>query len=121
MLFSRIGAVGRISAVGRIGAVWRVAAGLLAAAVVATGGGLAAPGAAASVLRAPACKYRVVHVRTWLNVRAVPRGRIVDRLYPGDHSRGSCRRFDGWRRSHGTEHGRRGYSFSHYLKKFRRH
>ncbi|MEU1728854.1 hypothetical protein [Nonomuraea sp. NPDC005692] len=111
--------------VGRIGT---IAAGLVAAALAA--GGLAAPGAAAAVpptavpspavSAAPGCKYRVQHVRTWLNVRAAPRGRIIDRLYPGDHTRGSCRRFDGWRRAHGTEHGRRGYGFSHYLRKFRR-
>ncbi|TMR11380.1 hypothetical protein ETD86_35960 [Nonomuraea turkmeniaca] len=56
-------------------------------------------------------------VKTWLNVRSAPRGRVIDKLYPGDRTWGSCKKFGKWRRIHGTEIGRRGHSFGHYLKK----
>ncbi|QYC44825.1 hypothetical protein Nocox_36355 [Nonomuraea coxensis DSM 45129] len=100
----------------------RVAAILAAAAL--TGSALVAaaatPASAVAVLELPGCRYRIKHVKTWLNVRAAPRGRIIDRLYPGDVTWGSCRTFDGWRRIHGTEIGRRGFSFARHLKKIGR-
>ncbi|QFY12638.1 hypothetical protein GBF35_44115 [Nonomuraea phyllanthi] len=100
----------------------RIAAALAAAAIA--GGGLAAsgmsPASAATVLDHPRCKYGVRHVRTTLNVRATPGGRVVDKLYPGDHAWGSCRKFGKWRRVRGTENDRKGFAYVHYLKRLAR-
>ena len=101
----------------------RIAAGLVAAALA--GGGLAIagdarPASAVTVVDRPGCKYRIVRVKNRLNVRAAPRGRIVDKLYPGDRTWGSCKKFGSWRRIHGTDIGRRGFAFDHYLKKIGR-
>ncbi|WP_345580013.1 hypothetical protein [Nonomuraea rosea] len=101
----------------------RIAAGLVAAAI--TGGGLVVtagtgPASATAVLDRPGCRYRVVRVQTRLNIRAAPRGRVVDKLYPGDRTWGSCKAFGTWRRVHGTHVGRRGFAFGHYLKKIGR-
>ncbi|MCK2213005.1 hypothetical protein MF672_004225 [Actinomadura sp. ATCC 31491] len=101
----------------------RIAAGLVAAVLAGSGlvvTGAAAPAAAVAVLERPRCKYRIKHVKTRLNVRAAPHGRIVDKLYPGDVTWGSCKSFGGWRRVRGTEVGRRGFSFTRYLKKIGR-
>ncbi|TYB56727.1 hypothetical protein FXF51_42165 [Nonomuraea sp. PA05] len=96
----------------------RIVAALVA--VVLATGGLAAV-APAPADAAAGCTYRVVRIKTRLNVRAEPRGRIVDKLYPGDRTWGSCRKAAGaWRRIHGTEIGRRGFSFGRYLKKIGR-
>ncbi|WP_043630576.1 hypothetical protein [Nonomuraea candida] len=101
----------------------RITAALVAGAVAATG--LAAPSgagpaSAATALSRPGCKYRVVRVKTRLNVREQPRGEVVDKLYPGDRTWGSCQRFGKWRRIHGTEVGLRGFTFDHHLKKIGR-
>ncbi|GAA2210020.1 hypothetical protein GCM10009850_054790 [Nonomuraea monospora] len=96
----------------------RIVAGLTAAALAAS---MLAAVEVSPASAAAGCTYRVVRVKTRLNVRAEPRGRIVDKLYPGDRTWGSCRKAAGaWRRIHGTEIGRRGFSFGHYLKKIGR-
>ncbi|AQZ68890.1 unnamed protein product [[Actinomadura] parvosata subsp. kistnae] len=92
-------------------AAFLVAVSLAAAGLVAT---------AASAEARPGCTYRVVRVKTRLNIRMEPRGRIVDKLYPGDRTWGSCKKHGKWRRVHGTEIGRRGFAFGRYLKKIGR-
>ncbi|MEV0389888.1 hypothetical protein [Nonomuraea sp. NPDC050643] len=95
-----------------------VAAALASGALVVTAG--ASPAGAAIVLERPGCRYRVQHIKTRLNVRLTPGGRIVDKLYPGDRTWGSCKKFGKWRRIHGTEADRRGFAFAYYLKKIGR-
>lgn len=68
----------------------------------------------------PGCIYRVVRVKTHLHVRAWPNGRILDKLYPGDRTWGPCRKTGSWRHIHGTDIGRKGYAYGHYLKKLGR-
>ncbi|SEH03544.1 hypothetical protein SAMN05444920_1393 [Nonomuraea solani] len=94
------------------------AAALASGVLVALGG--ASPAGAVTVLERPGCRYQVQHVITRLNVRIAPRGRIVDKLYPGDRTWGSCKKLGKWRRIHGTEVGRRGFAFAAYLKKIGR-
>ncbi|MEW9553450.1 hypothetical protein [Nonomuraea sp. NPDC050783] len=77
----------------------------------------AAPVAAVAAAGRARCKYRVRHVRTRLNVRAAPGGRIRDKLYPGDVTWGSCRKFGQWRRVRGVDADRRGFAFARYLRK----
>ncbi|MEV0998456.1 hypothetical protein [Nonomuraea sp. NPDC050202] len=98
----------------------RIVAALVAAVLAA--GGLAAVSipAPASADDRPGCTYRVVRVKTRLNIRVEPGGRIVDKLYPGDRTWGSCANSGRWRRIHGTEIGRSGFAFGHYLKKIGR-
>ncbi|UBU12195.1 hypothetical protein [Nonomuraea gerenzanensis] len=97
----------------------RIAGGLLAAALAAAGLIATAPAPASADAR-PGCTYRVVRVKTRLNIRTEPQGRVVDKLYPGDRTWGSCRKSGAWRRVHGTEIGRGGFAFAHYLKKIGR-
>lgn len=93
------------TAVRRIGALVVALAGAIACTV---------PAAAAQPGR---CLYRVVHVRTVLNVRELPdRGApVVARLAPGTEARGSCGRVwsDGrtWVRLKAPG----GYAAAHYL------
>ncbi|MFI6632113.1 hypothetical protein ACIBI7_24845 [Nonomuraea fuscirosea] len=75
------------------------------------------PANATTTLDRPGCRYRVVRVKTRLNVRVTPAGRVVDKLYPGDRTWGSCKKFGKWRRIHGTDLGRRGFASTHHLKK----
>lgn len=83
------------------------------AAALAAAGGFAAPSVAAV---SGGCEYRVVHVRTVLNVRELPRrgARVVARLGPRTRARGSCGRVwsDGrtWVRLDVP-----GYAAAHYL------
>lgn len=68
------------------------------------------------------CRYKVRRVTTRLNVRSGPglRHRVVDKLYPGDYTWGSCRRFGPWRRVQGVDRDVRGFSHRYYLKRFDR-
>ncbi|MEV0623822.1 hypothetical protein AB0I81_61625 [Nonomuraea sp. NPDC050404] len=97
----------------------RIAAALTAAALAAAGltavSGTSQASATASTR--DGCKYRVVRIKTRLNVRTQPRGQIVDKLYPGDHTWGSCKKAGKWRRIHGTEVGLRGFAWNRHLKK----
>jgi hypothetical protein len=98
----------------------RIAAALTAGAVAAAGLvplTATGPASATAASTRDGCKYRVVRVKTRLNVRTQPRGQVVDKLYPGDHTWGSCQKAGKWRRIHGTEVGLRGFSWSRHLKK----
>jgi hypothetical protein len=81
-------------------------------------GGL--PGGIAADADRPGCRYRVRFIKTRLNIRDAPGGEIVDKLYPGDHTWGSCKKVGKWRRIHGTDLGRRGFAHGRYLKKIGR-
>jgi hypothetical protein len=65
------------------------------------------------------CRYAVRRVETRLNVRRWPgtRYRVVDKLYPGDYTWGSCRKFGRWRKVRGVDAHRRGFSHKYYLKR----
>ncbi|MDA0641447.1 hypothetical protein [Nonomuraea ferruginea] len=70
--------------------------------------------------RAPKrCRYAVRRIETRLNVRGGPgtRYRIVDKLYPGDYTWGSCRKFGRWRKVRGVDADRLGFSHAYYLRR----
>ncbi|MBB6546240.1 hypothetical protein [Nonomuraea rubra] len=98
----------------------RIVAGLVAAVLAACGLAVVSTPARASAEDRPGCLYRVVRVKTRLNIRTEPRGRVVDKLYPGDRTWGSCGKSGDWRRIHGTEIGRAGFAHGHFLKKIGR-
>jgi hypothetical protein len=91
-----------------------IAAGALTTATAST-----TAAAAAVAFERPGCVYKVRHTKRTLNVRSGPgtHSRVIDKLYPGDHTWGSCRKFGHWRRIHGNDHTRRGFTHRHYLKK----
>ena len=78
-----------------------------------------APAATVSGHRAE-CLYRVIRVKTRLNVRAQPGGQVLDKIYPGDRTWGPCTKVGAWRMIRGTENKLTGYAYGRYLKKLGR-
>lgn len=66
------------------------------------------------------CLYRVVRVKTHLNIRVQPGGEVLDKIYPGDRTWGPCTKVGDWRQIKGTENKLTGYAYGHYLKKLGR-
>lgn len=103
----------------------RITAAFVAAAIAGSGAVAfsTAPAGAATGAQTSAsgCLYKVRYVKSRLNVRKGPstRARVIDKLYPRQVTRGKCKRYGKWRKVQG-DHGRKGYSHGHYLKKLRR-